>query len=56
MAKSHRVCVGKRDYRSSVSVWGCANSDEFASLDLKALNLQRTALIFCDLKNDFLHP
>ena len=26
------------------------------SIDLKALNLQRTALILCDLQNDFLHP
>ena len=26
------------------------------SVDLKALNLQRTALILCDLQNDFLHP
>ena len=26
------------------------------SIDLKALNLQKTALILCDLQNDFLHP
>jgi len=26
------------------------------SIDLKTLNLQRTALILCDLQNDFLHP
>ena len=26
------------------------------SIDLKTLNLQRTALLLCDLQNDFLHP
>ena len=26
------------------------------SIDLKTLNLQKTALILCDLQNDFLHP
>ena len=26
------------------------------TIDLKTLNLQKTALILCDLQNDFLHP
>lgn len=26
------------------------------TIDLKTLNLQRTALLLCDLQNDFLHP